>query len=172
MDVREVDQFFILEKKVTILGPWTADRPGSRRHERVAELLAEGRILQQQLVFTALSDLGTEKAKAQIFWGDGRLPIARLEMGNAGITHANQSPRPADLPAVVGCPHAHLWADNRQFLDRRHRPVRSGRELGHARLLPPTLKGWEEAVLWFLASCRISLPPTIRIGLPQRTTLL
>ena len=75
MQVSEVDHFFQVIKRVAVVSEWEPASPGGRRHELVAELEAEGRILAQQLVLTALADLGKEKAKAQIF---GEMVAPRL----------------------------------------------------------------------------------------------
>jgi hypothetical protein len=123
--------------------------------------------LPQTLILTAISGLGEEKAKAQIFWPDQTV-VARMEMGNAVTTHSNGSDRPRHLPAVVGAPHAHLWATNRHLLLTERRLSR----LKFAEMVPDEISGWEEALRWFLGLCNINPSPQTVFGLPPIDTLL
>ncbi len=169
MDRAGVDSFFDAAKTVAIVDDWRLEPGHPSRHFRTMALEISGAVV-AQLILVALSHLGEEKAKAYITWPEpgAQIQIARLEMGNQAIRHANAPPQPHGLPPWVGCPHAHLWRDNRHL-------VKDGRSfpgLGYARPIPGGSMGWEEVVRWFLVECKIAAPETLLFGIPRRMTLL
>jgi hypothetical protein len=124
-------------------------------------------ILPQHVELMAIAGQGERKAKAQVFWQTGPV-IARLEMGNSATQHTNGRLRPADLPAVVHAPHAHLWSDNRRVPQGKGALSR----LEFARPVPAAVTGWKEVLIWFLSSCNITIRPQDHPGLPERMALL
>jgi hypothetical protein len=163
----EVDLFFSARKQIALAELWERDRNSPSRYIRAFALASEAGILPQSLMLTAISHLGEDKAKAQIFWSDQTV-VARLEMGNAATTHFNGVGRPRGLPPVVGAPHVHLWSTNRHLL----LPGRKLSRLEFAEPVPAEISGWEEVVRWFLTLCSIEIPRGMQFGLPRPETLL
>ena len=83
--------------------------------------------------------------------------------------HLNSGDRPDDCPSgpIVG-PHYHCWADNRRFARSNSLPVR----LRNARLLPTSVRTFEQTIWWFCDHTNLAISTGDVPDLPKSDTLL
>lgn len=94
--------------------------------------------------------------------------VWRLEHVPPWDGHTNPFEPMSEFDDEVFGPHFHSWSDNSNYAGQSSLP----KELERARVLPDTIKTYEQAFRWFCDQTNIILPSNEFVDLPTRERLL
>lgn len=159
-----VDEMLAVEKEFAAFGQWSRDVNGVARFTRA--IAYRGEVI-AELCLKAYPRRTQPSFRISLIFAD--MAVWRIDFTYEDKPHINSFNRPDDMPlGPIRSPHYHSWSDNRRFATQSQLP----RRLQNARLMPETVRTFEQAFWWFCSETRIKNATGDVPELPRRDTLL